>query len=77
MAVEALRLDELGVGPGGLPHDGNDIRGPRTRVAVRWRGVFGRFGRGRLWAGARFVGVGRGAGELDGGGVGVGLWGQV
>ena len=73
VAAAALCLNQHGVGAGGLPHHGGDIRRPRAGVAVRGR----RRGLRHVRDGGRHVGVGGGEGELHGGGVWTHLRGEV
>lgn len=69
VATETLRAHQLGVGPGGLPHHGHDLRRPGTRLEVLPGWLRG--GEGRLWAGTGFLGMGREHWELDGVRVGI------
>lgn len=64
VATETLRAHQLGVGPGGLPHHGHDLRRPGTRLEVLPGWLRG--GEGRLWAGTGFLGMGREHWEHDG-----------
>ena len=77
MAAKALRADEPGLGSGGLPHHGHDLRRPRTGLEVHGLVGLRRHRQKRLWARTGLVGVGRRLGKLDGGGMGVGLWREV
>jgi hypothetical protein len=50
VAAEALRADEPGLGSGGPPHHGHDLRRPRTGLDVHGMVGLRHHGQKRLWA---------------------------